>query len=293
VHWGSPIIRRTERKKNVVLSYGDRLETDTYKLHSSFSKAKNFINGNSLISLVSKEAGNGPVNIVLNKVEDIKCKHLAIADDFVEFCDTRHYFTELDMYNSRISFTRVDIAVLNKNLSIVSEIIKKESPEKSLVFLIDSRREKHFSSSFDKNLVYRLLKGWDAFCEKNYLKGTAMFKGTGYGFTPSGDDFLAGFLTGLYLKSLVGKDTDLNESVDDVRKMVYREGRTGNVICDNYLRFAYEGCFYEKTKNLLLSFLGKDETALKNDTYRMIRYGETSGADFATGIICALKFNRS
>ena len=124
--WENPIIRRTEIENYVILSRGDRLNTGTYILHSSFSKAVNYINGHSLVSLVSKEAGNGPVNVVLDSVENIKCNQLAVSDNYVDFSGQRHYFTESDIYNSKISIPRVDEEVLKKNLSLVSNIIKKE-----------------------------------------------------------------------------------------------------------------------------------------------------------------------
>ncbi|KKK47743.1 hypothetical protein LCGC14_3152090, partial [marine sediment metagenome] len=43
-----------------------------------------------------------------------------------------------------------------------------------------------------------------------------------------------------------------------------------------------------KSKNLPLSITGEDETAVKENTHRIISFGETSGADLTTGIICAL-----
>ena len=288
MHWGSPIIRRTDRERNEILSYGDFLKTGTYRLHSSFSKAVNYVNGNRLISLVSKETGNGPVNIVLKKVENINSKSIYIAVDFIEIGETKLFLNNAEKYNSGILISTIDIDLFYKNLSITSEIVKKNAPEKSYAFLIENKRQKYFNSSFDKSLIERVLKGWSTIEEKNYAEGTAMLKGTGYGFTPGGDDFLAGLLTGLYMKKRVGIDKGLKKDVDKVRKLIFRAGRTGNVISDNFLLFAYEGCFYERTKNLILSMSRKEETAVKDNTYRLIRYGETSGADFVTGMICAL-----
>jgi hypothetical protein len=288
VHWGSPIILRIEQEKNELLSYGDFLKTGTYRLHSSFGEAVNYFSGNRLISLVSKETGNGPFNIVLNKVKKIKSESLEVSVHFIKINGTDYYLSKAKSYNSSILFSSVDIDAFCKNLSIATEIVKKDSPKKSYAFLIDDTRKKSFNSSFEKSLLERVLKGWSLIEEKHYIDGTAMLKGTGYGFTPSGDDFLAGLLTGLYLKSRIEKNTNLIKAVENVRKLICRTGRTGNIISDNFLLCAYMGRFYERTKNLILSLLSKDENAVKDDTYRMIRHGETSGADFTTGMICAL-----
>ena len=70
---------------------------------------------------------------------------------------------------------------------------------------------------------------------------------------------------------------------------MYEESKTGNIISDNFLLFAYRGFFFEKIKNLLLSLLGGGGIEIKENTLALLDMGETSGADFCTGLISGLK----
>ena len=51
-----------------LLSYGDNIPEGDYRLHSAFEHAVNFRRGRLIISLVSKGAGAGPVNLVVKQI---------------------------------------------------------------------------------------------------------------------------------------------------------------------------------------------------------------------------------
>jgi hypothetical protein len=275
------IIRRIQKEKKELLSYGDCLKTGTYNLHSAFSKAVNYTLGNRLVSVVTPEAGNGPVNLVLNKIGCISCRTLKISRNFAEINGKLFRFNEGCRYVSEISRQACDLDLLNKNMSTVSRIVVEESHAKSYSFLIDRHREKHFKSGYEKKLVERVSEGWRAISEQRYAEGARLIKGTGYGFTPGGDDFLAGLLTGFNL--LAG-----NRNISGIKKEIYHAGRTGNVVSDSFLRLAFGGHYYERTRKFLISVTGDDEIAIRNTAHSLMSHGETSGADFATGVVCAL-----
>ena len=61
-----------------------------------------------------------------------------------------------------------------------------------------SRGGRTFASAFEKELARRLSAGVARLAHGDLEGGAAQIKGLGYGLTPSGDDFLAGFLLGMH-----------------------------------------------------------------------------------------------
>jgi len=52
-----------------ILSYGDSLEPGLYRIHSRFTHAANYTRDETLISLVTRQTGGGPNNIVTEGVD--------------------------------------------------------------------------------------------------------------------------------------------------------------------------------------------------------------------------------
>lgn len=109
-------------------------------------------------------------------------------------------------------------------------------------------------------------EGYNYIC--NFLKNRKLedLLGLGKGLTPSGDDFLIGFLAA---NRLARRNVSLNLDFN----------RT-NYISGEFLRYALNGIFSED----LNEFLTKDISKIKN----IISYGHTSGSDTLLGIYYAI-----
>ncbi len=268
-----------------ITGFGDCITPGKYTIHSTFSKALNYANGTRLLSIVTPEIGNGPVNIVFQTLH--WCSHSCIEfrGTFLRLNGFCYTLGEEKRYISKIVFSTVDERVVNNNISLFEEIVKRESPEKSYAFVLDERREHYFSSPYDKALFHRVMNGRTELLRNNYREAVRLFKGTGYGFTPSGDDFIAGLITGFHILQKIYR----KPIIEDL-KVMYEESKTGNIVSDNFLLFAYRGCFFEKMKNLLVSLIEGGRNAIKENTLKVLDMGETSGADFCTGLIFGFRY---
>jgi hypothetical protein len=275
---------KKESKSDEITGFGDCLTPGKYKIHSTFSKVLNYVKGERLISIVTPEVGNGPVNIVFQTLHWSPQSCIEFAGKFLRINGFCYQLAEEKRYNSKIVFSTVDERVIEKSVSFFEKIVKQESPKKSYAFILDERREKYFTSFYDKALFHRVMNGRNELIKENYLEAVRLLKGTGYGFTPSGDDFIAGLITGYHILQKIYRKPIMEDL-----KVMYEVSKTGNIVSDNFLLFAYRGFFFEKIKNLLLSLLEGGGIAIKENTLTVLDMGETSGADYCTGLIYGLK----
>lgn len=267
-----------------LLGYGDNLKPGLYKIHSQFEKASNFINKNNLISLVRKEIGNGPVNIVIKGYDFSRLKQLKILDDKILFNKEEMIFEKNKQYNSSIVFHNIDIDHINRNLIELEKYVIKQAPEKSYTFLLNLKQEQYFKSGFEQNLIDRIKEAWGKLQSNHLTEGMKLIKGTGYGLTPSGDDFIAGLLSGIYIISQIYK-----KDFSSVQDIIYKQSISKNILSNQFIFFARKGLFIEKIKNTLNALLYEDKQTLIKNAGPLLSLGATSGADFLTGFICSFK----
>jgi hypothetical protein len=269
----------------VIEGYGDCIALGGYSLHSRFPRVVNYTRGDVLLSLVSEEVGNGPANIVFRRIPSRDRRHCTVGGGALRLGERAFVLPEGKRYVSTLPALQADPAVLGKNLEYFSRIVKRVSPPLSCAFLIDRRRERHFVSRFEKALLDRVREGWKRMRNGDVRSGVHLLKGTGYGFTPSGDDFIAGYLSGLHaVQRYFFKD------VSEVRKAIRSASGTGNPVSDSFIRHATGGHFSEKGKTLLLALVRGDSSTVEETALKLLSIGETSGADFSTGLVCALQF---
>jgi len=254
-------------------------------IHSRFPAASNFAYKGKLVSLVTEDICSGPVNVVLAPGIDFSgTKEVRIFSSSMQFDDVHFKLNEINKYCSSLSWDGCDKERLMRNMGSLEKLTIKHSSLKSLVFLLDRKRRKHFNSGFEKEMIKRITRGWNKFLAEDYSAGTALMKGTGYGFTPAGDDFIAGFLAGNFMISKI-----FQIDLDVVQEAVFSQSRSGNIISDNLICFSQKGLFSEKIKNLIRSLLHDNEGPVLDSVKAVLSHGETSGADLLTGFICAFK----
>ncbi len=271
---------------NPLISFGDCLHPGIYTLHSKFQNVINYVRNNGLISLVTAEIGNGPANIVLDHLSFKSDHQVAVSDNFVTIDQSKFNLIPSKRFISKLSFSSIDLSSFENKIFLLEKEVRRCSPSKSYVFLIDETRKKHFVSSFERALVDRVQTGWDYFLQKDISNGIRLIRGSGYGFTPSGDDFIAGISAGLHLIHNL-YEIDVCGEVDTI----YLNYTTGNVVSRNFIFHALRGHFLEKIKDMLQSLINGDENELIHNSMNVLALGETSGADFLCGLICIFKMH--
>lgn len=270
----------------MLAGYGDCIAPGSYSLHSRFPKVVNYTSVDALLSLVTEETGNGPANVVFREIPSGDSDHCTVGDGTLRLGERAFALPAERIYVSTLPALAVDPRVFKKNLARFSSIVKQESPPLSFAFLIDRRLERHFVSSFERALIDRVREGWKRMRGGDARGGAHLLKGAGYGFTPSGDDFMAGCLSGLYAVQWY-----FREDVAEVREAIHSANGTGNPVSDSFIRHAMNGHFSEKVKALLLALFRGGSSAVEEAALKVLSMGETSGADFSTGLVCALRLS--
>ena len=270
-----------------LISFGDRIPDGTFTIHSRFRRAINFQNNYMLISIVSEDIGKGPLNIIVRGLDLQKIHSLSIYNNILMINNVALVVQEALKYSSKLSLKTIDFSKFAENLTLLKTSLTKLCAPKSLGFLLDEKQEMNFTSSFEREFVKRMkssialiLKGSMA----SLLQGVAKFKGCGFGLTPSGDDFIAGLLSGLYLKQeIYGKD------LSEIRRKIYETAKGDNLISNTFLYLAKNGLFIERFKNFIHSLLYEGHEEIFTHIQKILNVGETSGADMLVGFMFSFK----
>ncbi|MEI7481246.1 MAG: DUF2877 domain-containing protein [Elusimicrobiota bacterium] len=263
-----------------ILGYGDLIPRGSFALHSAFDNALNFRGPRGfMVSLVSRKTGNGPLNVVL--------KHLPLGARRMRVTKLALYIDENRLevdpetnYDSAVPRLRLSQELLKENLCLLRDFFGHSAPAKSMCFLFSFSSEDSFKTVFERTMLESMKKGAALLETGDYAKGARALRGLGFGLTPSGDDFLCGYLTGL---SFI--EVNLSVDLSDVRNSVYDNADTKNFISHSFTYCAYNGRVNEKTGKLLAAMAGFDDKRLILAAKASLRSGHTSGADFCAGLI--------
>ena len=291
-----------------LISFGDRIEPGNYSVFSRFRNILNFVWDGNIISLGNQNIQKGPTNIIVNNFDFREVNSLIIDNNFIIIDNKKLKIEKHIRYDSGIKFSENNFHNLQENLGMIEDFLIKNAHPKSLVFLLDERREDNFQSGFEKIFVESLKAGFNDIISGNILEGVGQIKGKGFGLTPSGDDFICGMLYGIYLIQ-EGKGKDLSE----LRNEIFQKAKSNNLISNNFLWMAKEGRFFEFFRDFINSrthprplSLGKrgekkDSKSLESskiplffkeglgELKKIISTGETSGADMLTGFLITMK----
>ncbi len=267
-----------------VVSHGDCLEPGTYLLHSTFRKAVNYYRADRLLSFVTPDVGGGPATIVLDDLALVRGDRFGITKDAAVGGGALFRLSESTRYVSSLSPPASPPAGLEARIALLDSHVRRASHPASLAFLLDGSRKQLAASPFEKALRARVEDGWRLFRDGRPEEGIHRLRGAGLGLTPSGDDFIAGLSGGLHLHCVL-RQAEAGPLLNAIFRLASRE----NLIAWNFIRFSTQGRFPEKVKCLLQVLIEGPEEEVPSRADQVLAMGETSGADFCTGLLCALK----
>ena len=115
----------------------------------------------------------------------------------------------------------------------------------------------------------------------------SMLIGLGSGLTPSGDDLLVGYLTGLW--STLRKKTDRRRFINKLGQVIIDLSQETNDISRTYLFHATQGQVASHLVALAQAISqGENSKRLLNITEAAMQIGHTSGMDAVTGLLLGL-----
>lgn len=273
-----------------LLSYGDKIPEGRYPVHSRFKRAVNFLGDAGLVSLVDASIGGGPINIVVEALDPALCPDTLFveADHFVLESQTLRKSTGR-LYCSFMELESKDAERFIENLDVLGDCLRCAAPSKSLAFLLGSNRSARPTSGYEGEFSAKMQDGLCRMMEYRLAEGARTFKGAGFGLTPSGDDFLSGFLLGLTAAERVCK-----KDLEEAKTTIYENSIGENPIVNAGLACSREGRASEQLKDLVGSLAHSCDEDVRMNASRLFDVGETSGADTATGFyVSAVLFVRS
>ncbi|MFA6978774.1 MAG: DUF2877 domain-containing protein [Ignavibacteriaceae bacterium] len=269
-----------------LLSFGDHLEKGIYNVHSRFDKVINFYSGNAFVFIVNNSIGGGSFNIVVDDVDFSELQELIIAEDHFLLNGAKVFFETSKKYDSQIEIINFNEKRFLQNLDHFETALIENSSTKSLTFLLDESRKKNFKFSYEIEFVRRFDSAIECFTSSNYLEGVKLIKGIGFGLTPSGDDFIAGFLIALNVIQKLEK-VDYSNLIAHI----YEAAKGKNAFTNAFLLAAKNGSLFDKFKNLIHSILYSGQNEILENTRTLLSFGETSGADQGVGFLFGIKRN--
>ena len=271
-----------------LLSIGDQVKEGTYPFHSRFHRAANFWCDKQLVSVVSEEVGDGPLNIVISDFDGQSMPGepapLMITTNTVILGNNRFEFTDDDYYCSTVALDDWEPRLFDHNLSVLAEELRTAASPKSLAFLLDERRIMSFRPGFERAFTEQIQHGVQQMINGHLLAGVRTLRGCGLGLTPSGDDFIAGLLIGLNLLQRL-RGQNYQEIVDEV----FRAAKTGNVFSNSFLDLARRGLLFGRMKDLVLALMSESEEMVRKSAARLMDIGGSSGADLGTGFLLTVR----
>jgi hypothetical protein len=267
-----------------IVSHGNQIRRGKYHLHSKFTSAVNFFSDNSFVFVVNEEVGAGPYNIVVQGVPVDFVSSLEIGSNDFFLNGDNFCFDELKTYDSRLQTTYYNEEKFNYNLKLFESAIIEFSPMKSLAFLLNERRKREFTSSFEVEYINRIENATRIFLSDDYIEGIIILRGLGPGLTPSGDDFISGVLIALNLQSKINSFDNSN-----IIGRIYEAAESKNLFTNAFLKCSADGFLTDKFKRLIDSLLYADKDEVLQKTRSLFTIGATSGADQAIGFLFGLK----
>ncbi len=261
-----------------IVSYGDRIAQGTYSVHSRFRRAVNFVNGGALVSLVDATVGCGPINIVVSGLDPDCFEELRVENDRF-LLGGRSLSREPErQYSSSMDLDPTYATRFTLNLEVLGQSLRDAAPSRSLAFLIDDRRAARLAPGYERCLLARMKAGLNLMREGRLGEAAGTLRGSGFGLTPSGDDFLSGFLIGLCAAERIRR-ADLGAA----RRAIYESALGTNVVVNSCLACSRDGRVPRRIRDLVGAMARSGAETVRSSALRVFEMGETSGADVAAG----------
>lgn len=268
---------------------------DNLQIHSVFNKVVNINSSDGVLyTIANKDTDNAPYTLRVDFVESFK--NIIHKEDKVIIEKNKMLIGSLEIglsdliiqNNKRKAITGISFSGLKTNIKIFNELIvdlgeyggcKAFYLQRFLGVFENSESlvEKELSKkmdSFYKNLMDNKL-------EKEDVKKLI---GLGNGLTPSGDDFLTGFLASI---SLFNFNIELR---DRVKSYINPFLSSTTDISSAMLKAALEDKYREYLNEFIYSFFGYRQEKLVGAFKNLLTVGSSSGTDMSIGVLIGFAY---
>lgn len=257
------------------------------KIHSIFQHAVNFVNKEDyLVTVLESSSGCSSQAITVNPSDltDL-ISNLIITKEYIDITSL------IDFEKAEIIYFKLPEAIDNSHYDSIAVKIKLFAE-----CLIENGNLSGFTASivggrtiyekYIKECLHILKYAYINHNKSQMAAGLRRFVGLGQGLTPSGDDFICGFISALYYcPDLTGLDKTW---IREMGLKVLEDAKNNTTLISyNMLRCCMNGELSEHMQDLLKSLLTCNDENLESDINKIIQIGSTSGSDTACGILFA------
>ncbi len=265
---------------------GDCVADGSYRLYASLRHALIFeraaITGGEPVTRelawVVADGVAGPVNVVVRDAAVPRADQLHVSPQEVVLGG--RVFRVSRRYSSSLRVGPLDATRLESHLRTFARMLADYAPAASLARL---PVEDDGGGGFEGELTRRLCAGVSRLRAGDLAGGAAVLLGLGRGLTPSGDDFLAGLLLGLWALQQAGA-ADFTAERACIAHHVCRTNAFSRVLLDT----AAGGRCLEPVKLLIEAIFDGRGEDIADLTRGLVAIGATSGADLGAGLAFTL-----
>ena len=267
-----------------IISIGDLVEPGTYDFLNGFRRVINLTDGRRVVTLALPGIDRGPLNIIMRGFDPDIVERVRVEPGAVFVDGERVAHGTGEVYDSALPAALRNTDDFRSNLGAFGAFLLTLSPRESLTYLLDRSRIVSIPKGFQRDLAEHTLD-----CVRDMIlwdrrRGVSRLSGCGIGLTPSGDDFIVGFLLGLVALQRMG-----------FRDWTAERGRilewTGlrDVMGMSFLSSAARGHTFESMKGLVVALDLGDAEHVRTWTERLLQIGATSGADTGVGFYITVR----
>ncbi|MBL6990697.1 MAG: DUF2877 domain-containing protein [Bacteriovoracaceae bacterium] len=283
-----------------LLSYGDSLETGSYKLHSTFKNVINFtgLGGKKdIVSLVKTPITDAPNHLVFDYfASDLTSVTSLIITDhqfIAKTSRTQISFAKADCDDCKTYVSTFELPKnytleqLEHNIQSVKKQVCAYSQDAGLSFLLDNKTKQAASTNpFEREFKIKVTKDIDKFFSPHWIQGAQGLRGCGPGLTPSGDDFLLGSIIAIILLTPIMDSAKLPE-INVIADMA----KSDNLISNNMFFWTVQKKYTGMIKQLIqvLTDINPTTKKLNQCVNEVTNLGSTSGVDLLVGLILSIQ----
>lgn len=245
----------------------------------------NFIHGFRVISVTDASVCSGPLRICLRDIGIDSITRVRVSpDEIIVNDDYRIPVEETRRYDSRLPMTLPSRGTLKREIALLKDLLLTNAASESLACVLNGGMKQGSGTPFDEALRNIVHSGYEKLCIGDISSAVIAFRGSGFGLTPSGDDFLIGLLLGLGVRAISEK-----KNLHKTRAFIYDGSLANNMLVNTLLYQSMQKRPDENWRDLILALSG--QKGLVAAALDVIAQGASSGADTLTGFISAWDTN--
>lgn len=275
------------RPKIQLQSIGDCFPAGAFdNIYSYHDRVVNFSYENIVISAAEAGIFPGPFRIILCRFPHEGIYRIEHSPPAVIINDAICMdYVPAHIYNSSLFSDISYFHHISSGIQVFEQYFMSRFYNQGIVSLLSEKTVIAGDSLFEKELANQFTEAYSDLLSGNILSAVYGFKGRGFGMTPTGDDFLAGLLTGLDVREQSGE-----KDLSDTRYSIYKHALGENLLSNSFLYQAYYRLYNADWKDLLDALFLRSPQCY-SFMERIACCGKSSGIDTLTGFFAAWKVN--